>query len=177
MCHPSQSFLHFYRKQFINMKEITSNGSMSSSNNLYVDMVFTGQRRVWAPPAVIHDWPWPFYPMAYRAGEGPQEGKLCLPSAGTLPPWQVGWCLLWGPPRSMSAAAVLVITPLTPKCPSSLCEFLAIFFSSQDEHANLSPLSASHQALVHSLALFMKVYINQLLPSFIKFLFWSTHSL
>lgn len=61
-----------------------------------------------------------------------------------------------------------------PKMPSVNFSYFSL---SRDEHANLSPLSASHQALGHSLALFMKVYINQMLQSFIKFLFWSTHSL
>lgn len=128
-------------------------------------------------PACSHTWlVLTVLPNGIQGWAGPSGGQT-VPTLCRDSPWQVGWCLLWGPPRSMSAAAILVITPLTQKCPSSLCEFLAIFFSSQDEHANLSPLSASHQALVHSLALFMKVYINQMLPSFIKFLFWSTHSL
>lgn len=92
------------------------------------------------------------------------------------PPWQAGWCLRGA--RGACGQQPFHATPLTPKCPPSRCEVLIyIYFLSQDEHANLSPLSASHQALVHSLALFMKVYINQTLQSFIKFLFWSTHSL
>lgn len=64
-----------------------------------------------------------------------------------------------------------------PQMPEFLLWIFLNFFLKSDEHVNPSPLSASHQALVHSLALFMKVYINQMLQSFIKFLFWSLHSL
>lgn len=81
-------------------------------------------------PACSHmsDWPWLSYPTAYRTGPG---GPLGGWTVSTF--WQ-GISLVsqpvfaeQPPPSTTTGSMSAEVTPLAPKCLSSLCEFFLIF--------------------------------------------------